>query len=92
MAEPECQPRAGRLQSLMQTFFFLWEDTLPSTGSRFLIIFGQKISDLVFLDGAEVSQRQLSAQWVLVYSSIESLFQHPSLQGPSSASLYLEAI
>lgn len=58
---------------------------------RFLIIFGQKISDVVFLDGAEVSQRQLSAQWVLVYSSIESLL-YPSFQGPSSASFYLEAI
>ena len=73
-------------------FFFLWEDTLPSTGSRFLIIFGQKISDVVFLDGAEVSQRQLWAHWVLVYSFVKSLFLHPSSQGPSSASLYLEAI
>ena len=65
------------------------EDTLPSTGSHFLIIFGQKVNNLVFLDGAEVSQRQLWAPWVLVYTSV---FLHPSLQGPSSASLYLEAI
>lgn len=34
--------------SCRQLFFFLWEDTLPSTGSHFLIVFGQKISDLVF--------------------------------------------